>query len=123
MHELSLCKAIADTAVDHAGGRPVERIQLRIGHFRQVVPETLQYCWQMRSETTDLAGCVLDVDYVPARVECKACDATTELDLPVLRCGTCDSTDVTMTSGDEFLIVSIDVAALDATPPSLKEPT
>ncbi|MGI9596045.1 MAG: hydrogenase maturation nickel metallochaperone HypA [Acidimicrobiales bacterium] len=109
MHELSLCRAIADTAIDHAGGRPIERIQLRIGHFRQVVPETLQHCWQVRSETTDLAGCELDVEYVPGRIRCNDCEQMTTLDLPVLRCGTCEGTDVTMTAGDEFLIVSIDV--------------
>ena len=68
MHELSLCRAIAETAIDHAGGRTIERIQLRIGHFRQVVPETLQFCWRMRSETTDLAGCELAGLRVPKRV-------------------------------------------------------
>lgn len=109
MHELSLCKAIADTALDHAEGREVRRINLRIGHFRQVVPETLQSCWQMRSGDGPLSRCALDVDYVPAAVECNRCRARTELDQPLLRCSVCDHTDVTMISGDEFLIVSIDL--------------
>jgi hydrogenase nickel incorporation protein HypA/HybF len=110
MHELSLCKAIADTAVDHAEGRPVERIRLRIGHFRQVVPETLQSCWRMRVPDGPLAGCSLDVDYVPAVIRCDSCGANTELDQPIMRCEACDGTDVTMISGDEFLIESIDIS-------------
>lgn len=109
MHELSLCKAIADTATDHAGGRPIERISLQIGHFRQVVPETLQSCWRMRSTDGPLADCILDVDYVPATIDCGDCAETTRLDEPMLRCGSCGSTDVALTSGDEFLILSIDV--------------
>ncbi|MGI9616992.1 MAG: hydrogenase maturation nickel metallochaperone HypA [Acidimicrobiales bacterium] len=109
MHELSLCRAIADTALEHANGRPIERIRLRIGHFRQVVPDTLHFCWQMRTENTPLAGCVLDVDHIAAIIHCESCGATTELEHPVLRCGSCDSANVTMTSGEEFLIESIDV--------------
>ena len=110
MHELSLCRAIADTAIEHAGGRRVERIQLRVGHLRQVVPETLQYCWALRCEGTELAGCELAVDHVPAAVGCNSCGAATRLDSPVLSCGTCGGTDVALTAGDEFLIVSIDVS-------------
>ena len=113
MHELSHCQAIADTATDPAGGRPVERISLQIGHFRQVVPETLQYCWGLRSADGPLAGCVLDVDYVPATVDCRDCSETTRLDHPVLRCGGCGSTDVILSTGDEFLILSIDVGPSD----------
>ena len=109
MHELSLCAAIADTATDYANGQPVERISLRIGHFRQVVPETLQYCWSMRSADTAFADCELVVDYVPATIVCGDCGGTTELEHPVLRCGSCDSTTVTLMTGEEFLIESIDI--------------
>lgn len=116
VHELSLCRAVADTATDHAAGRRIERIRLRIGYFRQVVPETLLYCWGMRTSETDLAGCVLDIEHIPAVIECGSCAASTVLEDPVLRCGTCASTDVTMTSGDEFLIESIDVASPSSTP-------
>lgn len=115
MHELSLCKAIADTALDHAADRPIERIRLRIGHFRQVVPETLQHCWEMRRTDGPLARCQLEVDYVPAVIECRHCGVRTELDQPLLRCRGCEGTDVEMVSGDEFLIVSIDVSN-DITP-------
>ena len=118
MHELSLCRAIADTVTEHADGRPVRRVRLRVGHFRQVVPETLQFCWTMRTEGTDLEGCALDVDHVAATVDCHDCAAATTLAHPVLRCGSCGGSNVTMTSGDEFLIESIDVApaAPDADP-------
>ena len=115
MHELSLCGAIADTATEHAGGRPIESIRLRIGHFRQVVPETLRFCWKARVAGTMLEGCELVVDHVPAIIECTPCGTTTTLEHPVLRCGSCDGAEVTLVSGDEFLIESIDVATHDAT--------
>ena len=57
MHELSLCMAIARTATDHANGRPVDRVFVRIGHFRQVVPDTLQFncmkLWCLKEDPLD----------------------------------------------------------------------
>lgn len=109
MHELSLCRAIADTARDHAGGRPVSRVAVRIGHLRQVVPDTLRFCWGIVVEGTDLDGCALDVDHVPAVAHCRDCDTDTRLSVPVLRCGACDGRAVDLVSGEEFLVSSIDV--------------
>ena len=109
MHELALGQAIADTVERHADGRHVERVLVRIGHLRQVVPDSLQFSWQLLVEGTNLDGCTLDVDHVPAIVECAACAAATTLDLPVLACGACGSLDVELRSGEEFLIVAIDV--------------
>lgn len=109
MHELSICRAIAATATDHAGGRPIRRVRLRIGHFRQVVPETLAHCWSLHTRDTDLEGCALEVDYVPAVARCRACGADTTLDQPIVRCGSCGSSDAELVSGEEFLVESIDV--------------
>ncbi len=116
MHELSLCKAIAETATQHAAGRPIEAVNLRIGHLRQVVPQTLEYCWTIATQETALAGSDLFVDYVPAAVTCRECQSLTTLEDPVLRCGSCDSSLVDMVSGDEFMIESIDVGP-DVTQP------
>ena len=113
VHELSLCRAIAGAVTEHAAGRQVERVRLRIGHFRQVVPDTLVHCWAIQTDRTDLAGAELEIEAVPAVVECAACGASTTLSLPVLRCEACDATDVSLVSGEEFLIESIDVRDRD----------
>lgn len=110
MHELSLCGAIMDTVSEHADGRSVRTVNLRIGHFRQVVPDTLQFCWQARTAGTDFEGCELRVDYVPATVRCDRCGTTTTLAHPILQCGSCDSTDVVLKTGEEFVIESVDLA-------------
>ncbi len=115
MHELSLCQAIAATVSDHAAGRRVTRVRLRVGHFRQVVPDTLQFCWEGRARDTNLADCQLEIVDVPAIVECQNCTAKTKLDEPILRCGSCASRNVELVSGEEFLIESIDVDNTDVT--------
>lgn len=112
MHELSLCRAIADTAIEHADGRAVRTINLRIGHLRQVVPETLVFYWGMRVPGTVLDDAELRIDEVPAVVTCSACDVNTTLAEPVLRCGACGCVDVRLIAGEEFLIESIDLRAV-----------
>ncbi len=108
MHELALCQAIVDTVTQHAVGHRVDRVAVRIGHFRQVVPASLEFSWELLTDGSDLADAALDIEYVPAVVECRVCGRPTRLDFPILLCGYCESSDVTLVSGEEFLIVSID---------------
>jgi hydrogenase nickel incorporation protein HypA/HybF len=110
MHELALCEAILDTVTRQARGRRVDRVHVRIGYFRQVVPDSLLFSWELLTEGTELAGCALDIEHVPAIVECRSCGARTNLDAPIMVCGTCVGSDVALLCGEEFLIASIDRA-------------
>jgi hydrogenase nickel incorporation protein HypA/HybF len=111
MHELSICGAIADITTRHAGGRAVDTIHVRVGQLRQIVPDTLVYCWSMITTATELEGSRLVVDYVQARIRCRGCGGVAELgDYPILLCGACDSADVEVVAGEEFLVTSLDLA-------------
>jgi hydrogenase nickel incorporation protein HypA/HybF len=111
VHELSVCGAIADIASRHARGRPVRAINVRVGQLRQIVPDTLAYCWDLVSADTPLAGSRLAVESVPARLRCRACEGEAEIgDLPVFLCARCGSTDTEVVAGEELLITSLDLA-------------
>jgi hydrogenase nickel incorporation protein HypA/HybF len=114
VHELSLCEAILGTTMKHADGRPVTQVTVRIGHLRQVVPDALRFGWELLTEPTELRGCALVIEQIPATVECRECRAVTTLDMPILVCGTCGSFEVTLLSGEEFLIVSMDLVEAEA---------
>ncbi len=109
MHELSVCEAIADTVTGRAAGRAVSVVRLQIGHFRQVVPDSLQFYWGIHTDGSDLEGCELLVEYIPVEVRCRDCNETTRLTDPILLCGGCDGADVEMIRGEEFLIESIEL--------------
>jgi hydrogenase nickel incorporation protein HypA/HybF len=108
MHELALCQAIADTVSQRAEGQIVTRVEVRIGHFRQVVPDSLLFSWELLTAGTQLDSCELAIDHVPAVIDCRACGQMSTLDLPILLCRSCESSEVTLVSGEEFLITSID---------------
>lgn len=110
MHELSLCQGI-HRIVDRARqGRTVSTVHLQVGQLRQVVPQTLCYCWELTSEGTELAGSLLDIDHVPVRLHCTDCGAgTTVRDVLLIRCESCGSGKVTVVAGEEFMVTSIDL--------------
>ncbi|MEJ2579923.1 MAG: hydrogenase maturation nickel metallochaperone HypA [Kineosporiaceae bacterium] len=107
MHELSVCTAIADAVRTHAGDRPVYEVRLCIGHLRQLVPDSLTFCWSLVADHGGLAGARLVIDEVPAEIECEACGRRTVLDHPVLLCPDCSSRLVRIIAGEECHITSI----------------
>ena len=109
MHELSICASIARVVTEHAEGRRVERVHLDVGHLRQVVPDTLEFSWEIVVSDTDLEGSTLEVNHIPVVLVCRACGASTTVNDPVFRC-TCGSTEVDVTSGQELLVTSLDLA-------------
>jgi hydrogenase nickel incorporation protein HypA/HybF len=111
VHELSVCSSIADIATRHAGGRTVSVINVRVGQFRQIVPDTLVYCWGLVSEQTPLAGSRIIVEAVPASIRCRTCGQVTPLgDVPSFACGGCGGIEVEIVTGEEFLITSLELA-------------
>ncbi|HVF14793.1 MAG TPA: hydrogenase maturation nickel metallochaperone HypA, partial [Acidimicrobiales bacterium] len=73
VHEMSLCEAIASSVAKLADGGTVTSVSIRVGHFRQVVPDALEFCWEMLTEGSNLGGSKLLIEQVPAVIECEAC--------------------------------------------------
>lgn len=110
MHELALCQSIFEIADRARDGGRVEVIHLRVGRLRQVVPETLVYCWGLLSETTDLDGSRLHIDPVPVTLRCSCGNDTVVGDSMVLVCSRCESGRVDVVSGEEFVLTSLELA-------------
>ncbi len=111
MHELSLCGAIYDIASRAADGRDVEVIHLQVGALRQVVPDTLVYCWTVVCDDTTLAGSRLELELCPVTLRCEQCgeDSTVSGEL-LLLCRACGTDQVTVTGGEELLVTSLELA-------------
>lgn len=111
MHELSLCEAIAGVVKDHADGRHVDVVRVRVGALRQVVPESLSFCWTLVRDAEDMPDAELELECVSAQVRCRACGGQSEITSPwSIWCPQCDSSDVEVLRGNEFLVTSLDVS-------------
>lgn len=111
MHELSLCQSILGIVDRARAGRAVEVVELRVGQLRQVVPETLVFCWGLVTEGTGLEGSRLEVDHIPVRLSCRSCGTETEVaHALVLTCGGCGSGDIAVLKGEEMEVTSLRLA-------------
>lgn len=110
MHELSLCQAIAGVVRPYADGRHVDVVRVRIGALRQVVPESLSFCWSMLRDYEDMPDAELECEFVTAQVRCRSCaQESTITSQWSLLCPHCETADVEVLCGDEFLVTSLDV--------------
>ena len=62
MHELAVLQSIVDTVSEHARGGVVTRLSLGIGLLSGVSPHALQFCFELATRGTALAGAELVVD-------------------------------------------------------------
>jgi hydrogenase nickel incorporation protein HypA/HybF len=109
VHELSVASAVVDTAVRHADGRRVTAVHLRVGHLRQVVPDSLAFYFEHVARGTSCEGARLEQDVVPASLRCNACGHEWELEESDFRCPACGSGNARIAAGDELEVESIEV--------------
>jgi hydrogenase nickel incorporation protein HypA/HybF len=115
MHELSIAESVVAIVERHARGRTVLRVELKVGHLRQVVPSALSFSFELVAQGTVAEGAELAMEEVPAAGRCRECGGETPLPGFPLACRTCGGLDVDVTRGEELLVDSLeldDVVAL-----------
>ena len=109
MHELSIADAIVATATRHADGRRVARVEVKIGHLRQVVASALELAFELVAEGTPVEGAELEVEEIPARVACRECAAESRASEFPLVCGSCGSAFVDVIAGEELFVDALEL--------------
>jgi len=112
MHELSIASAILDAVRKEADKRPgahVTRVGVRIGALSGVEPEALSFGFSVLVKGTDLEPLALEIEPVPRRQRCPACDVTFEVQEYSLACPRCASGETLMAGGDELDLAYLEV--------------
>lgn len=112
MHELGICRSLIDVALSamaerRSAGRATA-LQVEIGRFTAVVPDSLRFYFEVLSRGTLLEGASLEIESIPLRTRCGSCGRETEPDLPSLLCAHCGGI-VEIVTGRELRLVSVDV--------------
>ena len=88
----------------------IERVNLKVGRLTAVVPESLRFCFNIASSDTPLASASLEIEETPIVVECGECGAETTIERPPFACSECGGGKVTIVSGRELDVLSIEMA-------------
>jgi hydrogenase nickel incorporation protein HypA/HybF len=115
MHELSIADAVVAIASRHAGERRVTRVELKVGHLRQVVPDALRFAFELVAAGTPVEGAALEMEVIPAAGVCRACGTMGELPGFPLLCAACGSGDLELVRGDELLVDALELEEAEKT--------
>jgi len=113
MHELSIAASIVEAVSESASAYPgsrVKEVRLRVGALASVVEDSLQFCWQLATDDTPLAGSVLVIRKLPVVLHCATCGVDSEIDgVQSFRCPHCGQSSADLRQGRELEIESIEL--------------
>lgn len=107
MHELSIIENIVEIILNEMPKhniKKVERISLRIGEMRQVVPEALHFGFECVSKNTPVEGAELIIENVPIKGHCFHCNNEFLLKNWLQSCPSCKNNSIEIISGKELEI-------------------
>lgn len=112
MHELSIAMQIVDrvaAALPADERAPVVAVDVRVGVLSGVVPEALNFVWDMAAADSVVAGADLRIEVVPAVVWCPRCVAEVQVEGGTMVCPVCGAPTPRVVRGRELEILSMEL--------------
>ncbi len=121
MHEMGITHSLLNIALDHAQRANAVRINgltIVVGELSSIVDDSVQFYWDFVSEGTLAEKAKLTFKRVPATARCADCDHLAPLNRETYACPACASGRLSIASGEEFYLESIDVDLAGSSPDS-----
>ena len=112
MHELSIAQSIVEMVQQHvppSNWDHVVAVRLKVGTLSGVVPDSLEFSFQAITSDTPFRHARLEIETIPFRVQCNACQATTVSEGGFAACSQCGSIETKVLSGSELHISEIEL--------------
>lgn len=112
MHELSIAQSVIELieseAARHAARR-IRKVRLVVGEMSAVVPEALQFCFEVASEGTVAEGAGLEIEKRPLKARCKSCGREFAVQDYTFICPSCGGYHTETISGNELYVDCIEI--------------
>lgn len=119
MHELALCQAmmsqVETIARTHRASR-VTSITLGVGPLAGVEVQLLHHAYPIASAGTIAEDAELVIEETPIRVHCDRCNEDSDALVNRLVCSRCGDWRTELVSGDELLLVSVELDKTGSSP-------
>ena len=112
MHEAYITQGILDIVFEAAkknGAKKINEITLTIGSLSQIVPDSVEFYFEILTKDTIADGVKLTIDLVPARARCRACGNEFEAEDMIMKCPKCGDFFSELIAGRELAVESIDI--------------
>jgi len=112
MHEMSIVESLLTAVFAEAerhGARRVRRVKLRVGKLQQIIPDSLQFCYDIATQGTPAEGSQLDLEEVPITARCRRCGQVFEVEEFLFLCPACHVADVETCTGNELILETLEL--------------
>ncbi len=112
MHELAVTESLLKTASDYAKKNDAKKViclNLVVGDLSGIIDDSVQFYWDIISKDTICSQAKLNIERQPAKFQCQSCQNEFVLDGELTPCPLCNSVNIKVISGDEFLLNSIEI--------------
>ena len=113
MHELSIALRIVESLNEelaHEEDLTVSTVTIQVGALTGLVPEALQFSWDMATDNSRLQGSKLSIEWIDATGFCPECELDrTITNLQSFRCPVCRTPIQQITGGHELEILTLEV--------------
>jgi hydrogenase nickel incorporation protein HypA/HybF len=109
MHEYSVTKSLVDLCnqeADKNNFRKIHKITLKIGKFTGFSPDSIRFYFDYLKPNTKCIEAEIIFEEVP--IKCHDCKQESVIDEPLFLCPHCGKTDISIISGREFYVESIE---------------
>jgi hydrogenase nickel incorporation protein HypA/HybF len=113
MHEVGIIQEAVRMAIETArssGASRVHGLRLRVGTMSGVVPDALQFAFDLVCRDTLAEGARLEIDPVPATCWCAACDVEFACEDFVNECPRCHELSGQLRRGRELELASVEMS-------------
>ena len=112
MHELSVTESLLEITLRYArkvNARRVTTLHVVIGQLASIVDNSVQFYWDIIAKDSLAEGAVLQFRRIQAELECRDCKLHYPLTGSELVCPACGSARITILTGEEFFLESIEI--------------
>jgi hydrogenase nickel incorporation protein HypA/HybF len=113
MHELSIAMSLVEIASEEAvrlGSPRVVAVHVRVGALSGVVPDALQFSWDLATADTAVAGARLQIEDVPVTIYCgRCCEERTLSSARRFRCPACGELALEIRGGRDLALTALEV--------------
>ncbi|MBW4597374.1 MAG: hydrogenase maturation nickel metallochaperone HypA [Brasilonema angustatum HA4187-MV1] len=111
MHELGITQNVVTIVAEYANGTKVKRVLLEIGKLSAIMPDAVEFCFDICTQGTVLEGAKLEILEISGLAKCRQCGAEIPLEKPFGSCQ-CGSAHLDLIAGEELKIKEIEIEEL-----------